>query len=627
MAEEIRSCRIVSALSALASKIYRAFAKSIFAKILTSYDALERGFENSVAGSLVSQSRLASSEHAHKTRRRVSALFEQSLFISKIKNFASALLVASSQSYGIFFFAFGICSTVIYLMKKYSLPVNDPSIVDLITGVAVLPAAIILFASKKSLAQIFCDSKILQGIMFDLFGIHPGNIRVLMQEEPTQGASFGLIFGIILGAVSAFVSPLTILTILLAAISIALVLSSPETGLIVICLTLPFASTMLLAYMLILTGISFNIKLLCGKRVFKIELIDVPVMFFVAVILFGGIFSVAQSSLKKMLLMLCFILSYYMVKNLIRSVLLLEKCLRAAAISAFAVSILGIIENFFGSPSSVWLDSSVFSSIDGRVVSTFENPNVLAEFLIIAIPLTVALSFTQDTARKKIFYFAAAIADMICLVFTWSRGAWLGFIISSAISLLIASRAFFTAEIIASPLALLGIYYGKGNVFSRLFSAFTMSDTSSVYRLGIWKGTLRMLGDVSLHGIGIGEQAFAAIYPVYALRGIETAPHSHSLYLQITTEYGIAGLIIFLVLILLTAQLCLSYIVDAESKNNRLIVLSLLSGLAAFLLAGVTDYVWYNYRIFLFFWIILGLTVSSVGTSKMTREEAGKMIY
>ena len=58
-----------------------------------------------------------------------------------------------------------------------------------------------------------------------------------------------------------------------------------------------------------------------------------------------------------------------------------------------------------------------------------------------------------------------------------------------------------------------------------------------------------MLEDIGLYGIGIGEGAFAKLYPVYALSGIEAAPHSHNLYLQIAVETGFFSLFVFLVLV------------------------------------------------------------------------------
>lgn len=42
-------------------------------------------------------------------------------------------------------------------------------------------------------------------------------------------------------------------------------------------------------------------------------------------------------------------------------------------------------------------------------------------------------------------------------------------------------------------------------------------------------------------------------------------------------------------------------------------------GILAVLLQGVTDYVWYNYRIFLLFWLIIGLTAAIGRTARTDR--------
>lgn len=42
-------------------------------------------------------------------------------------------------------------------------------------------------------------------------------------------------------------------------------------------------------------------------------------------------------------------------------------------------------------------------------------------------------------------------------------------------------------------------------------------------------------------------------------------------------------------------------------------------GVFAVLLQGVTDYVWYNYRIFLLFWLIIGLTSAIGRTARADR--------
>ena len=52
---------------------------------------------------------------------------------------------------------------------------------------------------------------------------------------------------------------------------------------------------------------------------------------------------------------------------------------------------------------------------------------------------------------------------------------------------------------------------------------------------------------------------------------------------------------------------------DMRNRNQlRIFTGSLLCGLFAVLIQGMTDYAWYNYRVYLMFWLIIGLTSASV---------------
>ncbi len=53
-----------------------------------------------------------------------------------------------------------------------------------------------------------------------------------------------------------------------------------------------------------------------------------------------------------------------------------------------AVSMYGVYQYFFYAPDNTngWIDSDMFYSISKRVYSTLENPNVLAEYLLLVIP-------------------------------------------------------------------------------------------------------------------------------------------------------------------------------------------------------------------------------------------------
>ncbi len=165
-----------------------------------------------------------------------------------------------------------------------------------------------------------------------------------------------------------------------------------------------------------------------------------------------------------------------------------------------------------------------------------------------------------------------------------------------------------------------------------------MVDSSTSYRVYTWQAAVKMIKANLFSGIGIGEASWRRMYPLYSYMGVEAAPHSHNLFFQITLEMGIFALIIFLVVLFLmmassfTTMRNLSS--DSVSLNGYLyspsyakhgsesdmmkntktqIKLSIagpLCGVIAVLIQGLTDYSWYNYRLYLMFWLMVGLTVA-----------------
>ena len=130
----------------------------------------------------------------------------------------------------------------------------------------------------------------------------------------------------------------------------------------------------------------------------------------------------------------------------------------------------------------------------------------------------------------------------VCMLLTYSRGCYLGLLLSVLVFLVLLDWRFL---IPAAVLLALSPLYVPDSIWQRLLSIGNMGDTSTSYRASIWIGTLRMLKDFWLCGVGPGENPFNSVYPVYALSAVD-APHSHNLYLQLICDTGITGLIVFL---------------------------------------------------------------------------------
>ena len=282
---------------------------------------------------------------------------------------------------------------------------------------------------------------------------------------------------------------------------------------------------------------------------------------------------------------------------------------------AALVSLYGICQYVFGwgYQSSAWWDEDMFEGISFRVTATLENPNMLGQYLILMIPLGGAGLLSARENKGRIFYFALCAVMCVCMILTMSRGAWLGLLFAGALFVVMINPRF----ALLAPVALVALYFVlPETVVSRFTSIGDLSDNSTSYRVSIWMGTLAMLKDYWLCGVGPGEGAFNSVYPAYGYNAA-AAQHSHNLFLQIVCDAGIAELVIFLILLVVFGrELCVAISREREWKS-RIYQIAFLSGVVGFMVQAMTDYSFYNYRVMFIFWVYLALGIVAGGRSAL----------
>ena len=606
--------------------VYRTFLTGIFGWLFTSYEALSDGVSSSLLGCKVKA--LSNYKFFHLIRRvkRYTALiYERSFLLNHLRNMSTRLLTAKLNTFGLFFFSYGFYLIIIQVIREYSEWSGTFLLRELIVGCICIVSGFCMLLSKVSLASAVYDSVFLRWLLFDCLGFSVIGLAEAARSEVKSGFNMSLIFGMVFGFLSMFIEPLLIFFAVILFALLFTIFSSPESGVITIFFILPFVHTTQLCVVICLIFFSYILKAICGRRLFRLHVIDFAVLGFLCFLIFGGLLTIDGSSFWKMLLMVCFMGMYFVVKNIISSPAMVKRCLYAMVCSSGIVSVYGVYQNYFGTLSTKWHDNEMFSEIKGRVVSMFDNPNVLGEFLILVFPILLALMATSKKSYERLILFAVSLMNCWCLLFTWSRGAWIGCIIATVLFLCVSSKYFFTCGLLSLPIVGMFVHLKQDSaVLTRLTS---FGDSSTSYRISIWKGVLRMLEDIGFYGVGIGEGAFQKIYPIYSLEGIEAAPHAHNLYLQIAVEMGVFALIVFLVFIFLYAQFSFSFCKSALNRSNKLICLGIFSGVLAVLVQGMTDYVWYNYRIFLLFWMVVGLGMAHVYAAKNTEEEMEQLYF
>lgn len=340
------------------------------------------------------------------------------------------------------------------------------------------------------------------------------------------------------------------------------------------------------------------------------------IILYATVYLAGTLFSVnLKDSLNSGLLSVGFILFSVVLYNAVSGRRQLDALLTLMVLAAALVSLYGICQYLFGwgYQSSAWVDSDMFSSITFRSTATLENPNMLGQYLILAIPLGGAKLLSAKGWGGRVFYLCCCGVMCVCMILTFARGAWLGLLFAGVVFLVLLNPRL----ILLAPFALLALYFVlPDTVISRFTSIGNLTDNSTSYRVYIWMGVLAMLKDYWLCGIGPGDAAFNMVYPAYSYNSV-VAPHSHNLFLQIVCDAGITALVVFLLLLFVYFRMMCSALGREKDWTNRVLQTAFTAGVCGFLVQAMTDYSFYNYRVMFLFWAYLALGALSTRRSEL----------
>ena len=388
------------------------------------------------------------------------------------------------------------------------------------------------------------------------------------------------------------------------------VLAYPELGVLAVTAAAPFLPTMVLAAMLGYSMLCYFFKLLTDARYAPfIDPTGLMVIVYIIVGLFYGVTSFdPSSSIKVALLTSLIMLGYLLTTMLINSRRKLNVLLFVFCASAAVTGIIGAYQKISGKVDMTYVDQELFSDLTLRIPSTFANPNVYGAYLLLAIPVCLIMIHMANKAIHKLFYAAISALLLYNLAFTYSRGCYLALGAGLIVYILFMERrliAVFIAGLIATPFVI------PASIINRFASISDLNDSSTSYRIYIWQATLRILKDFWISGLGQGIDAYNVVYPYYAFSNV-TAPHSHNLFLQVFVETGIFGLIVFLVLLLTFFRTLMRLYAKTRNRKTRSFLAAFIAAAVAFLIQGMFDYVFYNYRVMLTWFIFMGIGCAMV---------------
>jgi O-antigen ligase len=272
-------------------------------------------------------------------------------------------------------------------------------------------------------------------------------------------------------------------------------------------------------------------------------------------------------------------------------------------LTGLAVAILGFIQVILVPDFSEMAAREGWDPHQGRLLSTFFDPNFVGGFLVLAFILGVSYLLSVSDRRKKFLLSFAGILMFSAIVLTFSRSTLLSFIVGVSLIGLLKSRKILATATVVFLIATLFI----PRLQERLMGAFSLDATAKA-RLESWERAAQVLGDNPILGIGYNSYRYAQDrhgffeYSDLTFGGHSGAGTDSSLLLVLVTT-GIVGFLVYL--LLMTGLLKLAW----EMKKHPLGLTLFIGTISLIIHSQFVNSLFYP-QIIIWFWILAGLTIA-----------------
>ncbi|MBI3943692.1 MAG: O-antigen ligase family protein, partial [Chloroflexi bacterium] len=324
-----------------------------------------------------------------------------------------------------------------------------------------------------------------------------------------------------------------------------------------------------------------------------------------------------------------------------------------------ALLLAGLTQAALGGYQFFFLDGPPAFLISGgrflRAYGSFQQPNPYAGYIGTVLPLAYALAVSpffwrmrQDAGPRQqelsgsagsllagttsldfgrmLLWLSGCISLVAlgaALVFSQSRGAWLGFAVAFVAMNASVSRRWAILFVLLLAAGILGTLFNSADLLPPFMAGrlapvlpyagipdvsgveITDANFGIVERLAHWQAAWGMIAAAPWTGIGAGNYPVA--YAGFALpRWTDPLGHAHNYYLNIWAEAGLPGLVTFLLLVIAMFRVALSAVQRKSSSISLAIALGTVGMLVAVSIHNLFDSL-FVHNLYLQMAILLGL--------------------
>lgn len=254
-----------------------------------------------------------------------------------------------------------------------------------------------------------------------------------------------------------------------------------------------------------------------------------------------------------------------------------ERALAALFVSSMLASLYGLV---------LWIARG--AGYPSRARGLVGHYMTFAGQLLLIASAATGVALLGRTTRWRALAAACAALALVALAATFTRSAWLGYVVSAAVMLACTRPR-------AIPLLLAGVVVlfmvAPAPWRDRMTSAFDPAHPNNRERTFMWEAGARMFRDHPITGVGLSD--LKPIYDRYKDPGArERAGHLHSVPVQVAATMGTVGLLALLALVIAMVRAATRGLRAQIARGGVAagVRLGVLGGLAGFAVAGLFEW-------------------------------------
>lgn len=299
----------------------------------------------------------------------------------------------------------------------------------------------------------------------------------------------------------------------------------------------------------VLMVLAWAVKMLLTERIVLARTpMDLPLLLLLAYAFVRALTCAAPAvSLREVGWMAAYGAIFYVAVNTLRTRRQQHTVAIAIVATAVALTVIGLIQALAHAPNLA-LTLERPKQYFGRLGASYVCPNHYAGYLEMAIPLVLAfIMIGKGHIAKKIVAGTLGLALVTGIIFSMSRGAWIGLALGIIFLLVVATTQkkinvlAWVVPLIVIIATVVMIIVQDPRVRQRFKDVANTEDRSYAGRALAWKHTLDMVQRHPLFGTGPGTYRWAYTQAQPAQQWLDVR-YTHNDYLHTFADYGVVGL-------------------------------------------------------------------------------------